>query len=146
MLSIDMSDFQTELEEAIKGSGVSHYHVNNLLEITDKIKRLYVDNNPRAWWLSLKYRSDIFSYADNLGYKDILKIAKKNNFIQENDARIFFIADEDNEKMHIYRIPINSIEYIVENCRYFEYYAVAQDLSWLICENDHGNLIMCSSF
>ncbi|HFW0355544.1 TPA: protein SciX, partial [Salmonella enterica subsp. enterica serovar Typhimurium] len=41
--------------------------------------------------------------------------------------------------------PLNSLPEIIENCRYFEYYVADHELSWLICENDHGDLIVCST-
>ncbi|HFW0497786.1 TPA: protein SciX, partial [Salmonella enterica subsp. enterica serovar Saintpaul] len=53
--------------------------------------------------------------------------------------------DEDNEQIYVYNVPLNSLPEIIENCRYFEYYVADHELSWLICENDHGDLIVCST-
>ncbi|EKN1469811.1 hypothetical protein PWK59_004616, partial [Salmonella enterica] len=57
----------------------------------------------------------------------------------------FLIADEDNEQIYVYNVPLNSLPEIIENCRYFEYSVADHELSWLICENDHGDLIVCST-
>lgn len=146
MLNTDMSAFRIELEDAIKSLGIRNYYVDRPEKIISEIKHTYVNGNPMAWWLSLKNRQNTFTYTDNSGYKNILRIVSEifndKKTINEN---VFFIADEDNECMYLYNIPLQSLAGIIENCRYFEYYIVAHDLSWLICENDHGDLIVCSN-
>ncbi|CAK7043281.1 MAG: hypothetical protein CITR_01854 [Citrobacter freundii] len=146
MLNSNISAFRIELENAIKNLGIHDYHVDRPEQIISEIKDIYVNGNPRAWWLSLKHRQHIYSYTDNSAYKNISQIVHKQ-FNESNviNKYIFLIADEDNEQMHVYNIPLNSLSDIIESCRYFEYYVVDHKLSWLICENDHGDLIVCST-
>jgi hypothetical protein len=141
-----MSAFRIELENAIKNLGIHDYHVDRPEQTISKIKNIYVNGNPRAWWLSLKHRQYVFTYTDNSGYKNISQVVSKQ-FNEENvvNKHVFLIADENGERMHIYNIPLNSLPEIIENCRYFEYYIADHELFWLICENDHGDLIVCST-
>lgn len=139
-----MSAFKIELEDVIKNLGINNYIVDRSEKIISEIKHTYVNGNPRAWWLSLKHRHDIFSYTDDSGYKNISRIVSERlNSEAVLNEQVFFIADEDNEYMYLYNIPLCFLVHIIEGCRYFEYYVVAHDLSWLICENDHGDLIVC---
>ena len=141
-----MSEFRIELENTIKNLGIHDYHVDRSEEIVSEIKDIYVNGNPRAWWLSLKHRKYVFSYTDNSGYKNISQIVcKQLNESKVINKHIFLIADEDNEQMYVYNIPLYSLPEIIENCRYFEYYVADHELSWLICENDHGDLIVCAT-
>ncbi|WP_429177040.1 DUF6756 family protein [Kosakonia sp. 1610] len=55
------------------------------------------------------------------------------------------MADEDNEQMYLYKTPLSALVFVIEQCRYFEYYVVSGELAWLVCENDHGEIIVCSA-
>ena len=138
------SDLKTELEEAFIGAGINDYSINDAQSLMAKIKGKFISGEPRAWWLSLKHDVNILSYDNNAGYKDIPDVVKKN-FTHRDFARVILIVDEDNENKFLFKIPLNSLPCIIEACRYFEYYVVAEDLSWLIAENDHGDLLICSS-
>ncbi|ECQ8978631.1 hypothetical protein ACDT65_000481 [Salmonella enterica subsp. enterica] len=146
MLNSNMSELRIELENAIKNLGIYDYRVDKPEQIVSEIKEIYVNGNPRTWWLSLKHRQYVFSYTDNSGYKNISQIVSKQlNESNVINKHIFLIADEDNEQIYVYNVPLNSLPEIIENCRYFEYYVADHELSWLICENDHGDLIVCST-
>jgi len=141
MLNNNISSFQKELEGVLQNLGVFKFHPEDSDQLLSAIKYTYVNGNPRAWWLSLNHKQKTFTYSDNSGYKHIKKIIKKLHGNKKIDD-VFFIADDD--EMLIYRIPLDSLEKIVENSIFFEYYVVANDLSWLVCENDHGDIIVCS--
>ncbi len=145
MLSTGNSEFKSELEDSITSLGIALLPVDKSEEIISRIKDRYVDGNPRAWWLTLKNKKNVFSYSDNSGYQHISKAVScfggSEKIKLEN---IFLIADEDNDYTYIYDIPFSSISHVIENCRFFEYYIIPHDLSWLICENEHGDLIVCS--
>jgi hypothetical protein len=107
----------------------------------------YVEGTPRVWWLSLKYIKTRVAFDDDSGFKYI------NNYIDRIDKEsnkktkeVYFIADEDSAEeyeMLIYLVDRKYIEHIIESCRYFEYYIVPMDISWLICETEHGEIIFC---
>lgn len=144
MLSEDMTEFQKELEESFKKAGVHGFNVENSAEIMSKIKNKYVEGNPRAWWLSLKNKVETIPYEDNSAYKNIPALIK-GRYPETISSIVYFIADEDNESLYLYRIPLEKLTLIIEECRYFEYYIVSSELSWMVCENDHGELILCSA-
>ncbi|EAA7970319.1 hypothetical protein EIS62_24225, partial [Salmonella enterica] len=74
MLNSNMSELRIELENAIKNLGIHDYRVDKPEQIVSEIKEIYVNGNPRTWWLSLKHRQYVFSYTDNSGYKNISQI------------------------------------------------------------------------
>lgn len=145
MLNAEGLSLRLELEEAIRTAGIDDYYVENAQEIISMIKNVFVNDNYSPWWLSLKHRLSVTSYPDDTGYKNILRIVtdkfKRGKICDDN---VFIIADEGNACMCLYKIALESLINIIENCRFFEYYIVPYDLSWLICENDHGDLIVCS--
>lgn len=144
MLNEQKSELRAELEDAFNKAGIGDYVVVNATAIIEKIKKNYVSGNPRAWWLSLKNKIDTLHYEDNSGYKYIAEIVE-NKFSQAHNSYVFFLADENNEQMYLYKIPLNALVFVIKQCRYFEYYVVSEELSWLVCENDHGEIIVCSS-
>lgn len=144
MLNEQKSELRAEIEDAFSKAGINDYIVVNATAIIKKIKKNYVSGNPRAWWLSLKNKIDILHYEDDSGYKYITEIVE-NKFSQAHTSYVFFLADEDNEQMYLYKAPLSALVFVIEQCRYFEYYMVSEELSWLVCENDHGEIIICSS-
>ena len=144
MLNEQKSELRAEIEDAFSKAGINDYIVVNATAIIKKIKKNYVSGNPRAWWLSLKNKIDILHYEDDSGYKYITEIVE-NKFSQAHNSYVFFLADEDNEQMYLYKAPLSALVFVIEQCRYFECYMVSEELSWLVCENDHGEIIVCST-
>ena len=135
------SDLKKEIESAITALGMSICQVSQ--RIIDEISHKYVIGNPRVWWLSLVHKKKSLSMPDNTGYKHIqeqVKEIEKNRY--SLSKKVYFIVDDDGQ-LYGYKILLENIVTLIESCRYFEYYVVASDYSWLICENDHGLLIVC---
>ena len=58
-----------------------------------------------------------------------------------NDS-IWFIAEDDELPFYpVYEATPRAIEMLIGECSFFEYYLVAKDMSWLLCENHHDCLI-----
>lgn len=144
MLNEKKSALRAELEDAFNKAGIGDYVVVSATAIIEKIKKNYVSGNSRAWWFSLKNKIDTLHYEGNSGYKYIAEIVG-NKFSQAHNSYVFFLADEDNEQMYLYKIPLNALVFVIEQCRYFGYYVVSEELTWLVCGNDHGEIIVCSS-
>ncbi|MBS5775023.1 MAG: hypothetical protein KHW84_18545 [Enterobacter cloacae] len=144
MLNEQNSELRAEIEDAFSKAGIDDYVVVNATAIIEKIKKNYVSGNPRAWWLSLENKIDTLHYEDNAGYKYVSEIVE-NKFSQAHNSYVFFLADEDNEQMYLYKTPLSALVFVIEQCRYFEYYVVSEELAWLVCENDHGEIIVCSA-
>jgi len=142
----DKSEFQNEIETAIAGVGDMPFEVSNKEYVISKVEKIYVEGRPRVWWLSFKHIDAIDHFDDNSGYASIFeRIEKLNKNTDNPDKEVYLIADEDEDgnALLVYKVFPNKIRIIIDNCRYFEYYIVADDFSWLIAENDHGDIIEC---
>lgn len=139
------SDLQVSIEAAINEVGVTSFEVNDIDYIISEIRKIYVKGLPRVWWLSLKHIKSINRFPDNSGYATIPDYVKDMYGAgYDLSKKVYFVADGDGDGvLLIYQVPLNKICEIIENCEYFEYYVVACDYSWLIVENDHGDIIIC---
>jgi hypothetical protein len=84
----------------------------------------------------MQRQPEIYEQPDKLGHLKILQIAPKTH------EDVWLIADEDNEEKIILGLSIELIPSVLEECYYFEYYITPKDLSWLLAENDHGDLLL----
>ena len=98
----------------------------------------YVDGEPRAWWASLKEKPTVLQYDGDSGYLHLAELAPSST------RDVWFIVDEDEEKF-IFDAPIQVISEVIKECRFFEYYVVPKDFSWMLAENDHGDLLFVTS-
>jgi hypothetical protein len=128
-------DFGTELSEALKKCGVSDQQPADREKLLDHIKQTFVKGNPRAWWTSFKKKPAILHSGDNEGYLDL------DAFVPSNSKDGWFVIDERNEDKLLFFVPLHSIPQIIRACRFFEYYIVSSEFSWLIAENDHGDIL-----
>lgn len=135
-----MSEFSQKLDSNILTSKDNKKLENN--EILNKIKNIYVNDDPRAWWLSLSKVKKIVNFDDDSGYKHIIEILLSEEIEIHEGEFVYFIADSG-EDLLLYEIIISDLIRIIENGEFFEYYISALDYSWMTCENDHGDIIVC---
>lgn len=132
------NELYKELECALKKLNIkiekpSNSEKNTLVR---SIEKKYIRGNPRAWWTSMQRQPKTYEQPDSQGHLKILQIAPKTH------EDVWLIADEDNEEKIILGLPIELIPSVLEECYYFEYYITPKDLSWLLAENDHGDLLL----
>ena len=132
----EITELEKELKAACELAGITVDEIQNRDEVIQGIKNKFVIGDPRAWWNHLKFHPKIYEFESNTGYLHLEDVAPTL------EGNIWFIVDEDNELMYLYKMPLNKVKVIIGECRYFEYYVVAENFSWLIAENDHGNLLL----
>lgn len=135
MKSLADDSFESELFNALRKCGLSDHEPKNKHELLQKIQNAFIIGNPRAWWTHLRPKPLVRNYEDDDGYLHL------GEFAPPSTNYVWFVVDEDNEKKYLFDIPITSIPNVVKDCRYFEYYIISKDLSWLLAENDHGSLL-----
>ena len=104
-------------------------------EILAKIMGKFVEGNPRAWWLSFKIKAQIYSFQDEFQYKRI------NTFFENNEI-CYFITQLLYDKLYVFESNIRNIINIIGECSFFEYYIINHSLTKLLCETDHGDLLL----
>ncbi|WP_321845471.1 DUF6756 family protein [Paraburkholderia bannensis] len=139
MENLDADDFKAELSTALKKCGMNGEQPNNRKALLKKIQDTFVAGNPRAWWLSFKTKPTVLHCEDDNGY---LRLAE---LVPSSTKNVWFVVDESNEEKLVFDVSIHAISEIIKECRYFEYYVVPPDFSWLIAENDHGDLLFVTN-
>ncbi|MFJ4456723.1 DUF6756 family protein [Pseudomonas sp. NPDC089392] len=128
-----------ELHQAFSKQQLLRTEPKHKKEVLLKIQSAFIKGNPRAWWTSLISKPKIHTFENNTGYLHLFEL------VPGPIENVWFIADEDNEEKLLFCLPLKKIPSILEECRYFEYYIVDKQLSWMIAENDHGDLVFCSA-
>lgn len=97
----------------------------------------FVNGADRRWWwedLSLPYAS--IQFAHDKAYTALPKLVPN-----ANDNIWWMVEDVISPTYPIYEATANSAVEIIGNCFAFEYYLIAKDMSWMVCENHHGTII-----
>lgn len=111
---------------------VSELIGDNKVSILKEIKDKFIIGNPRVWWLSFKKKPLNYVFDDEFQYKRIV------NFFNKREI-CYFITELDD--LHIFKTSIGNIINIINECSFFEYYIVDLNLTKLLCETDHGDLL-----
>jgi hypothetical protein len=90
----------------------------------------------RWWWERFASQATSAHVADGKGFTRISAI------VPAVDEKVWFVA-EDGELPYfpVYETTPAIAQQVIGECYAFEYYIIAKDLSWLLCENHHDSLI-----
>jgi hypothetical protein len=128
---------ESELEEAFSAlnlpeSDLRKCSLAESTEIQTNAMQLYVNGNPRSWWMGLK--------RPHLAYNYDFPSDHIVEHMPSNDERVWWIPETEQEHLYVYDVRPLVINKIMEKTAQFEYYVLRKDLSWLIIETDHGEL------
>jgi len=106
-------------------------------ELLAKIRAQYVEGAPCVWWLSLKgpQRTEPGNIND----------ARRR--LPEGTEWAWFIPDPDDgtEDLPIFRATVEVLPRLFNELGFFEYYLIAPELDWLLCETDHNQLVLAGA-
>ncbi len=133
-----------ELEEACLTGNIGDNEVPATEAVIRAIESMYVDGIPRAWWLGLKHVMHRHYSDDDQSYVRIEHIVRQYcDPDMQAHQKLLFIVDEDNERHHVLALTLDEIVHVIAECRFFEYYICSNDYGWLLCENEHGEFMVC---
>jgi hypothetical protein len=98
------------------------------------VQEAFVDGSPRAWWNALKGTARTVSHPDGDGAKHLME------HVPAEAKRCWLLFDEGSPAA--YELDCAVVGDLLMECQHFEYYVVALDLSWMVLENDHNELIV----
>lgn len=133
--STTMHEIDLWIQDAVSLLGVSFMYADReqAQDLLREARSTYVENNPRVWWLSLK-----------LAYKQISSdTSSMTSILREYKGDCWFVPETETEEVLVYKASISSIEKVLAECPFFEYYVLADDLSWLLIESDHNMFFFC---
>jgi hypothetical protein len=100
--------------------------------------RHFVSSGDRRWWWEA-FRDPGFSVAFEAGdgWRAIPHVCPAPNEL------VWFIAEDDQLPHYpVFETTPQTASEVIGQCYAFEYYVIAKDLSWLLCENHHN--LMCA--
>lgn len=112
-----MHEIESWIQDAVNLLDVSFKNVDRhqAQDLLGKARSIYVDGDPRVWWLSLKLPYKQFS-SDTTRITDI---------ISGYEESCWFIPETDTEELLVYRATVRDVERVVNDCPFFEYYILA---------------------
>jgi hypothetical protein len=94
----------------------------------------------RWWWEAFRERSVSVVFKAGDGWSKIPDIAPKQ------DEQVWFIAEDDKlPQFPVFETSAAIASRVLGECYGFEYYLVAKDFSWLLCETHHNVVIAVGS-
>ena len=90
----------------------------------------------RWWWESFSKPSESITFDDGKGFERLCQFVPNTNEI------VWFVVEDDQLPYYpIFEATPENVVKIIGECFAFEYYLVAKDKSWLLCENHHSRII-----
>src|ERR1051326_1655672 len=89
-----------------------------------------VGSGRRWWWENFRFPSTDHHFEDQQGFARITQI------VPNKGEKVWFIAEDDRQPFYpVYEATPEAIQAVLGECFHFEYYLIAKDLGWLLCEN-----------
>jgi hypothetical protein len=100
--------------------------------------RHFVSSGDRRWWWeAFRNPGTSVAFEEGNGWRHIPTI------VPNPHEAVWFIAEEDQLPHYpVFETTPHVASKVIGECYAFEYYVVAKDLSWLLCENHHN--VMCA--
>jgi hypothetical protein len=94
----------------------------------------------RWWWERFTLPEASHRFEDGKGFTRITAL------VPDAHEKVWFVAEDDElPYFPVYDATPAIAQRIIAECYGFEYYLIAKDLSWLLCENHHDLVIAAGS-
>jgi hypothetical protein len=101
------------------------------------LNHFVASSDRRWWWEDFREPGKSIRFEDGEGWRRIPKIAPYLN------EPIWLIAEDDSSPHYpVFDTTPEVASLVIGECYGFEYYLVAKDMSWLLCETHHN--VMCA--
>jgi hypothetical protein len=136
-----MNTLRDELNEVInseKIQGLEFLRMNEWQWIMDKLANNFLSHGTKSLdriWLWDSIREPYTSCQPKDGVEEL------SSFLSESDSYWFIASDEDG-KYWILEGTGKAIVSALSETGYFEYYITNKEITWLICENHHGVMVL----
>jgi hypothetical protein len=131
-----------EIQDAIQRLGLNDSNIKLLPD--DQATPIFraahshfvASSDRRWWWEDFRFSATRVRFSDQKGFLRLEKI------VANQEEKVWFIVEDDQLPFYpVYEATAKAIQAVVGECSGFEYYLVAKDLSWLVCETHHDQLI-----
>lgn len=139
-----MNTLRDEINEVISSEnieGLTFLRMNDWQWIMEKLADSFLSHGKKSLdriWLWDSIKEPYTSYQPDDGIEDL------NSLLSQSGAYWFIASDEDG-KYWVLEGTGKAIVSVLSETRYFEYYITNKEISWLICENHHGVMVLKGS-
>jgi hypothetical protein len=133
---------RVELEVACDRLGITSADFAEVTEsealplTTEFLHRFTGGKDGRWWWEHFTMPRTSVHFSDGLGFKRISRL------VPNVDERVWFVAEDDQlPYFPVYESTPSIIQSLIGECYGFEYYLIAKDFSWLLCETHHNTVV-----
>ena len=138
MISEELSEEIDRLSSSIKS--VHKINQSKAKIIIDHVFSEYIKDRSKIWWWeSLKREFILIDYKDELGWDYI------SNLVDRNEMAYFIVTDDEPEPWPVYKGSVKDIIFLLREMWRFEYIVVSENISWIIFDTHHNNLILSGS-
>jgi uncharacterized protein DUF6756 len=90
----------------------------------------------RWWWEHFSPPVGAARFPDGKGFTHIAAL------VPDALEKVWFVAEDDQlPYFPVYDVTPSAAQAVIGECYGFEYYLIAKDLTWLLCENHHDTMI-----
>lgn len=140
-MGVSMGDVEQEVDNAVAAAmlppgAVRKCDKAEASHIVKQAMTIFVEGNPRSWWLSLRGRREYFPY-ETVGFDHL------REHVPLSEGKFWFVPETEEMDMPVYECDIDGLVRVLARCFLFEYYVLGKAMNWLIINTDHGQLIVC---
>lgn len=133
---------QTAIAAAVQALGLdpSRFRAlpeNDAADILARIETHFVAMQGQRWWWEY-FKFDGFSvrFVHQTAFTYLTRTVPRSA-----DMAWFVVEDASRDAFALYEGDVEAIQEVIGACYGFEYYVIARDLAWLVCENHQNYLI-----
>ncbi len=137
-----MENVVHEIARAVKKLGLPESNIRLLPDqegrvVFERALKTFVGGDDRKWWWEdFSKKSTSIKIESGDGFKLIVEI------VPDQEEKIWWIVEEDLLPYYpVYETSVKVAKEVIGECYGFEYYLIAKDDQWLLCENHHDYLI-----
>ncbi|MBB5060972.1 hypothetical protein HDF16_005708 [Granulicella aggregans] len=105
-------------------------------QVRTLLESKFVTGEPRVWWLGLK-TPYVYYEIGSTRLSEILPVSQ---------GRVLFIPEvDDGHPLPVYAVDVATLEGILGECPFFEYYVADRSGAWLVAETEHDVFILCGT-
>lgn len=132
-----------EIEEAKQELGFTDSDIRLLPDaegfqvLSTALNQFVASGDRRWWWEDFKLPASRVEFPDSsIGFQLLVKI------VPSAEEKVWFIVEDDQLPFFpVYEANTTTIQAVIGECYHYEYYIVAKDFSWLICDTHHNEII-----
>jgi hypothetical protein len=125
---------------SLDSSSFHRLSTDDALALERRVRQRFVKGTPRVLWLGFEPSAERYTY-DATTWQEALESVLG----RIGDATCHLLIEADSPELPTYVVRTKSIVSLLSQCEFFEYYVVPHDLSFMVADTDHNELLVTST-